>query len=138
MVISTRGARSKILHSGEHERGLGDLADTIGAGSDSLECSPPTAEDREAAFAEAAGGSDRHLTTRVAPLLADSEALAGRAGCSYVLSRGRSLVVVSSSALMVMDRSGCLNPAARAFGVFRVDPPAAVDEAAGTTRTGRL
>jgi hypothetical protein len=38
--------------------------------------------------------------------------------------------------LVRVDRSGRFNPAARAFGVSGLTQPAAVDECAGTTRTG--
>ena len=40
----------------EYECGLGEFADAAGAYGDPLECSPAAGEQREAAFAEAAGG----------------------------------------------------------------------------------
>ena len=41
----------------EYKCGLGEFADAAGADGDPLECSPAAGEQREAAFAEAAGGA---------------------------------------------------------------------------------
>ena len=41
----------------EHKCGLGEFAEAAGADGDPLECSPAAGEQREAAFAEAAGGA---------------------------------------------------------------------------------